>query len=425
MISAGFIPAESSPDADILIINTCGFIRDAKEESIEAIFDALEQQRGDSDKKNMKRFSGSDPAPAMKDFGKKVAVTGCLAQRYPEQITADIPEIDFLYGIPDDRFVERMSRQFCVAAGAAAATREPLSPGQSYAYIKISEGCSNNCSYCAIPLIRGGRAPFRPELILDDARRAAGSGARELVIVAQDTAQYRWGDTGLPGLVEGLARIDGVEWIRLMYCHPDHIDERIIETIAGVEKVVHYVDIPFQHVSERILRSMGRNGSADRYASLVARLRERVPDIRIRSTFMVGYPGETEREFSELIGFLEEARIDRVGAFTYSAEEGTRAWDLGDSVPKRTKKERYGRLMGVQQAISAGKLEAMIGSSVRVLVEERSGERSWTGRTEYDAPEVDGIFYLTGDVAAVNSIVSARVTGSMEHDLVGEVLTTK
>lgn len=423
MISAGFIPAESSPVADILIINTCGFIKDAKEESIEVIFDALEQQRGNAAGVNLKRFG--EGGTAMKDFGKKVVVTGCMTQRYPEQVVAEIPEIDFLYGIPDERFVERMSRRLCVNPGPAAGTREPLTTGLSYAYIKISEGCSNNCSYCAIPLIRGGRAPYRPELILDDARRAADRGARELVIVAQDTALYRSGDTGLRELVEGLSRINGVEWIRLMYCHPDHLDDRIIDILADVEKVVPYVDVPFQHVNERILRSMGRAGSAPVYASLLARLRDRVPNIRIRSTFMVGYPGETDREFSELMSFLEEARIDRAGAFTYSPEEGTRAWDLGDAVPDRTKKERYGRLMGVQQAISSRKLESMIGDTVRVLVEERSGEGSWIGRTEYDAPEVDGIFYLTGDVAAVNSLVTARVTGSMEHDLVGEVLPVK
>jgi len=417
--AAGYLKAESSEDADIIIINTCGFITEAKEESIEVIFDAIEQQRS-AGKKNLKRFYRED-GQAKRDFGRRVVVAGCLSGRYREEILRDIPEIDFLYGLPDGRFVERMSKELDIGTLPPEPLREPLLPGLSYAYIKISDGCSNNCAYCAIPLIRGPHESWPPDLIMGDARREAARGVKELVVVAQDIAAYRWGDTGLRGLAEGMARIEGVEWIRLMYCHPDHLDDGIISIFEDVEKVVPYIDIPFQHVSGPILRSMGRRGDAKTYRTLVAKLRGRVPDIRVRSTFMVGYPGESDDDFEELLSFLREAKLDRVGAFMYSPEEGTRAWELNDPVPAAVKKERYNRLMALQQEVSARKLAAMEGNVVPVIVEERIDEATWAGRSIYDAPEVDGIFYLTAGDVPVNSIVNARVTGATEYDLIGEI----
>ncbi|MBN2080212.1 MAG: 30S ribosomal protein S12 methylthiotransferase RimO [Spirochaetes bacterium] len=405
MLSAGFPPAPSGEEADIIIINTCGFINDAKEESIGVIFDALEECVGHS--------GGA--------FGRKVVVIGCLSGRYRQALLAEIPEIDYLEGIADDGFVERMSRHFGITAEPFRAVRAPLVPGLAYDYVKISEGCSNNCSYCAIPLIRGPRQDYHPDLILADAAAAVARGARELVIVAQDIGAYRHGDIGLPGIVRGLSAIDGVEWIRLMYCHPDHIDEGIMALLEEGGKVVPYVDLPFQHASAAVLASMGRRGSSAAYLDLLGRLRERVRSIRVRSTFMVGYPAEGDDEFEELLAFLREARIDRVGAFIYSPEEGTPAWPMGDPVPARIKKRRYHRLMTLQRAISAASLEAMIGSRVRVLVEERLEDGTWAGRTEYDAPEVDGVFFLTGGDLQVNSIVTARVTGAYEYDLAGVV----
>jgi len=417
--AAGYLKAETSEEADIIIINTCGFITGAKEESIEVIFDAIEQQRS-SGRKNLKRFYRGDGLE-QRDFGRRVAVAGCLSERYREEIRAEIPEIDFLYGLPDGRFIERMSNELDIDALQPVPLREPLLPGLSYAYVKISDGCSNNCAYCAIPLIRGPHEPWPPELVMGDARREAARGVKELVVVAQDIAAYRWRDTGLRELVEGMAGIDGVEWIRLMYCHPDHLDDGIISILEDVRKVVPYIDIPFQHVSGAILRSMGRRGDAGTYSALVTKLRGRVPDIRVRSTFMVGYPGESDGDFEELLRFLGEARLDRVGAFTYSPEEGTRAWELGDPVPEAVKRERYDRLMALQQELSARKLAAMEGTVVPVIVEERIDVATWAGRSIYDAPEVDGIFYLTAGDAAVNSIVNARITGATEYDLIGEI----
>lgn len=405
MLSSGFLPAPSGEEADIIIINTCGFIEDAKEESIALIFDALGERDG--------RPAG--------EFGRKAVVIGCLSQRYRDALLAEIPEIDYLEGIPDDGFVERMSRHFGIAAEPPRNVRAPLVQGLAYDYIKISEGCSNNCSYCAIPLIRGPRRDYHPDLIHADAMAAAARGARELVIVAQDAAAYRHGDIDLPGLVRRLATIDGIDWIRLMYCHPDHVDEGIIALLEEGGRVVPYIDLPFQHASASVLASMGRRGSAPAYLDLLGRLRDRVKGIRVRSTFMVGYPTEGDGDFEELLDFLQKARIDRVGAFIYSPEEGTPAWTSGDPVPFRVKKRRYHRLMSLQRDISAASLEAMIGNRVRVLVEERLEEGTWAGRSEYDAPEVDGVFFLTGEDLRVNSIVTARVTGAFEYDLTGVV----
>jgi len=409
MSAAGFVAAETSEEAGIIIINTCGFIQSAKEESLSVIFDAL----GIRD--------GSVAAPG--GFGRKVAAVGCLTQRYFRDIAADIPELDFVYGIYDDGFVPALCTAFDIAAQIRPIEeRKPLTPGLSYAYIKIADGCSNNCSYCAIPLIRGPHRSFSPEFIIGDAARAVASGAKELVIVAQDIAAYRYKDTGLPELVDMIARIDGVRWIRLLYCHPDHCDGRIIGLLKSNPLVVPYIDLPFQHASARILASMGRKGSRQAYLDLVKRLREEVPGIRIRSTFMVGYPGETDGDFNELISFLKEAELDRVGAFAYSPEEGTPAAGLGETVPAKVKRRRLDRLMALQRRISARKLGEMVDREVDVLVEDRLDDGTFIGRTPYDAPEVDGIFYLTGGGAVVNSIARARVTDSVEYDLFGIVL---
>lgn len=414
MKAAGYRTAEKPEDADILIINTCGFIQPAKEESIAAIFDALEMRsRG--------ACSSGPGDGAGGSFGRKVVVTGCLTQRYFSAVSAEIPEVDFAYGIPDESFVARMSRRLRVAVLASPGPeREPLVPGLAYAYIKIAEGCSNNCSYCAIPIIRGPQRSYPSEMILDEARTAAERGARELVVVAQDISSYQGANTSLYDLVRDMSGINGVEWIRLMYCHPDRVGGMITEVLAGVKKVVPYIDIPFQHASARLLRSMGRTGDAPAYRGLIARLRTQVPDIRIRSTFMVGYPGETDQDVDELDEFLEAARPDRAGVFIYSPEEGTRAYGLGDPVPEQAKRERFCRIMARQREISARNLRSMIGSRVRVLVEERLDESTWICRTEYDAPEVDGVFYLTGAGVPVNTIATARVTDALDYDLIGE-----
>ncbi len=405
MRAVGFRPAESPEDADILIINTCGFIEDAKKESIEAILDAAELKAG-----------------VRPGFGRKLVAAGCLSQRYRRDVASDIPEIDFVYGIIDDGFVPGL----CAAFGVEPATavgghvrKLPLIEGLPYRYIKIAEGCSNNCSYCAIPLIRGPLVSFPPERVLEDAKAAAAGGAMELIIIAQDIASYRHGRTGLAGLVNAVSVLNGVEWIRLLYCHPDHMDRSIIDLIRGNDRIVKYIDIPFQHASRSVLSSMGRKGDVASYLALVEELRSRVEGIRIRSTFMVGYPGESDRDFDELLEFVEKAALDRVGAFIYSPEEGTRAAGTGPRVAPAVARRRHARLMKLQRGISAKSMERLVGRTLRVLVEERIDEHTWAGRTEYDAPEVDGIFYLTGGNVSINSIVKARVTDSTEYDASG------
>ena len=416
LISAGFARAEDSNEADITIINTCGFINTAKEESIEVIFDSL----GGVKKRKLKNFM-ENGGIVKKSFPRRVVAVGCLTQRYMEKMKEEIPELDFICGIADETFTAQVCSMFGITMDPGLRTSRVPIIRQPYSYIKISDGCSNNCSYCAIPLIRGPAASCSPDLVLSDASDAAASGVKELIVIAQDIASYRWGDVGLADLVGKISEIEGPEWIRLMYCHPDHVDEAIIDCIADNEKVLKYIDLPFQHASGRVHRSMGRAGDGAKYLGLVEKLRERVPGIRIRSTFMVGYPEEDEGDFRALMEFLREARLDRVGAFIYSPEEGTRSFGLGDPILAREKRKRYSDLMKLQKSISSRKLEMMIGSDVGVILEERLDDATFAGRSEYDAPEVDGIFYLTASGAGLNSIVRAKVTGSSEYDLYGEM----
>lgn len=399
---AGFSAAESAGNADIIIINTCGFIEEAKKESIDAIFEARELRRDSA-----------------KGFTPKVVVAGCLSQRYENELRAEMPEIDFVYGIIDGMFVPRMCRAFGVRVQKTHLRQLPLADTPPFAYIKISEGCSNNCSYCAIPLIRGCARPFPPKKIFQDVDEALARGVKELIIVAQDIAAYRYDNITLAKLIKKICARSDAPWIRLMYCHPDHVGDDLIELIAEERRICRYLDLPFQHASAKILRSMGRRGSPETYLRLVEKLRSAVPGIHIRSTFMVGYPGETDDDFRVIIDFIKTARLERVGAFLYSPEEGTKSFSMTDSVPRAMKRKRYNRLMQVQKKISEEKLRGMIGTKVEVLIEEQIDKERWIGRSEFDAPEVDGVFFLTAKRAELHSIVKAEVTGAAEYDLLG------
>ncbi len=407
LVSASFSPAEDPETADILIIITCGFITSAKEESIEVLFDAISQQE--------------EREPGRNGFRPAAVAAGCLTERYTDSIKQEMPELDFVYGIPDDRFVSEMCRVLDITCDSPETEKQiPLAGPLPYRYIKIAEGCSNNCSYCAIPMIRGPEVCYQPEQIMRDIRAAADEGVKEIILIAQDTASYRYGNVTLPDLIRAAAEIPEIQWIRTLYCHPDHITDELIDCIASVPKAVKYMDLPFQHASAKILRSMGRTGSREDYAALVKKIRERIPGVRIRSTFMTGYPGETAQDFNELMSFLKEVRLDRVGAFVYSREEGTPAAGFSGRVSARTAEGRYNRLMELQQQISSSALSEMTGRTVNVLVEEQADDRTFVGRTEFDAPEVDGVFYLTSDRCCLNKIVKAVVTGSAEYDLIGE-----
>jgi ribosomal protein S12 methylthiotransferase len=413
MNDAGFRHAESSDDADIILINTCGFINPAKEESIEVIFDAIEGIQ-DNGKRLYNRRN---------KFLRRVVVFGCLSQRYDADLKKDIPEIDFLYGLPDENFVPGICKAFDITTDKIEhASRVPIVDGLSYAYIKIAEGCSNNCSYCAIPLIRGPHNSYPPDLVMADARAAASRGVRELIIIAQDITSYQYEGYDLVKLVNEVSALASIEWVRLLYLHPDHVNDDIITMIKNNEKIVKYIDLPFQHVSAHILRGMGRKGDAGTYLNLIGKLRDALPNIRIRSTFMVGFPGETEDDFRELLEFLKEAKLDKVGAFQYSPEENTPAEAFKGMVQDSVKEKRFEKLMELQKKISRQKLSEMIGNDVRVIVEEQVDDVTYIGRSEYDAPEVDGIFYLTGENIVLNTIVRARIIDAVEYDLIGERL---
>ena len=405
LLSSSFNDADSSDEADIVIKFTCGFITPAKEESIGVIFDAIKQR--------------DEKSPA--GFKPRVVVNSCLSERYFDNLKDEIPEIDFLYGINDADFVNKLAFEFNIVLDSVEVERQvSLSGPLPYRYIKISEGCSNNCSYCAIPLIRGAARSYPPNQIIKSARDAAQDGAIEIILIAQDTAAYKYDSFSLADIINDIAAIEGVKWIRLLYCHPDHISDELIDCVAKSEKVVRYFDIPFQHVNRRILDSMGRAGDAEKYFALVQKIRERIPGVRLRSTFMVGYPGETDAEFQDLLDFLIRAQLDRVGAFVYSPEEGTRAVEMKPQLSKRTADKRYKMLMETQQKISVERLQNMIGETLDVIIEERIDDITYVGRTEFDAPEVDGVFYLTSKVNALNSIVKAKATASTEYDLLGE-----
>ncbi len=408
MHSAGFVRAHEIDDADILFINTCGFIEAAKKESIETIFDALDHK-----------------TQRAKSFKKRLVVFGCLTQRYKHEIIKEIPEIDLVWGLYDSTLLEELARLFDIAlikGTIAQQKRKPLNQNLPYAYIKIAEGCSNFCSYCAIPLIRGKFTAFAPSMILQEAREALNRGVRELIVVAQDTAVYQYENIKIWDLLRMLDNLEGDFWIRLMYCHPDHIDERLIEAMATLPKVVHYIDIPFQHASGKILQSMNRKGDADVYIKRIEKLRKAIPDIAIRSTFMVGFPDEDDNDFKILMDFVKKVKIDRVGVFMYSPEEGTQAFAKGDTVKKAVKKRRYNMLMQVQQEISKQRLQETIGTTVQVLVEEQVDDSNYIGRTQYDAPEIDGIFFLTAHNVRVNDIITARITDTLEYDRIGEMI---
>jgi ribosomal protein S12 methylthiotransferase len=405
LINEGFIPAESEHNASLIIINTCGFISDAKKESIGVILDAIELR--DSNKGRYR--------------DRKVVVTGCLSQRYPDEMKAEMPEIDLLYGKPDALFIQRCAELFDPQQVTVSdmSGRMPLESNRAYEYIKISDGCSNNCSYCAIPIIRGPIVSFSPESILADAQSAQLRGARELVIIAQDIAAYNYKGYHLADLLSDLGSID-VPWIRLLYCHPDHLDDRIVQSIRDIPGIVHYIDLPFQHADRSILSAMNREGDAEKYLSLVSNLRKEIPDIAIRSTFMTGFPGETDEAFNDLLSFVGQAKLDRVGCFAYSPEEGTSSAGF-DDMPAGIKEDRRERLMELQREISREKLEAKIGSRCRVLVEEKIEENEWIGRSEFDAPEVDGVFFLTATGLHLHDMVSAEITDTIDHDLAGVI----
>ncbi|MFA5769023.1 MAG: 30S ribosomal protein S12 methylthiotransferase RimO [Bacteroidales bacterium] len=394
---------------DVLIINTCGFIHDAKKESIDYILEALqEKQRG--------RIGN-------------VMVMGCLSQRYKKELEKEIPETDALFGVND---IPLITAALGVQYDPRMAAQRFLSTPAHYAYLKLSEGCDRGCAYCAIPLIRGKHTSRPKEDLVKEARLLAGQGVRELVLIAQDTSFYGvdlYGKRELATLMEDLCRIDSIEWIRLLYTYPQGFPRDVLRLMGTERKICQYIDIPLQHISDQVLSAMRRNTTKAQTLQLLEDFRKFVPGICVRTTLMVGHPGEGEKEFRELTDFVKEARFERMGAFMYSREEGTYgAKYLKDEVSQKVKKERYARLMELQKGISFAYNQSRVGTRCSVLTdylitEETDNRVTVLGRTQYEAPEVDGQVILENlPEVAPGSFVKARITKADEYDLYAQLI---
>ena len=390
-------------DAKVVVINTCGFIGDAKQESIDMILRAA----------------------AAKQAGKieRLFVVGCLSERYADELRAEIPEVDDYFGA---RTWDGIVRALGASEDPALATERRLTTPKHYAYLKISEGCNWKCGYCAIPLIRGGHVSVPMEELEEEARKLAGQGVRELMVIAQDTTYYGidlYGRRMLAELLRRLCRIDGIEWIRLHYAYPAGFPDEVIEAMASEPKICKYLDIPFQHISDAQLASMHRRHTKAEAMELIGRLRGAIPDLALRTTLLVGYPGETEADFEELLAFVREVRFERLGVFPYSEEEGTwSAENLRDDIPETIKQQRAERVMALQNEISLENNRRRVGRTERVIIDSRQGDW-YVGRTQYDSPEVDQEILIPASERRLlrGHFYDVTVTSAADYDLDGEI----
>jgi ribosomal protein S12 methylthiotransferase len=412
---AGYRMVKSPSDAAVIIVNTCGFIDDAKRESIETILDMS----------------------AYRDGGRLLVVSGCLSQRYGEELARELPEVDVFVGVGDyARLAEILDARLNVparvdwaACGGEPELRKRLGPSHT-AFLKVAEGCDNRCAYCVIPSIRGPYKSRAPGDILRECETLVSEGASEIILVAQDLTNYGADICGKPmlaKLVRDLCGTDGLRWLRLMYCYEDKLTDELIEAIASEEKVCHYIDLPLQHASDRVLSAMRRRSSKASILKSVERLRAAVPDIHIRTTLITGFPGESKADFEELLDFAEAVRFERLGVFAYSREEGTPAAAMKGQVSEAVKLSRRDRLLRLQQRISLEQNIAKIGKTFDVMVEERESDGSFSGRTRYDAPEIDnGVIFSAadsaGDAVSIGDIVRVRIDDAFDYDLTGSVV---
>ncbi|MBR3819961.1 MAG: 30S ribosomal protein S12 methylthiotransferase RimO [Clostridia bacterium] len=410
----GFEIADCYEGVDAVIVNTCGFIDAAKQEAIENILEMAQ----------------------LKEDGlvKKIIVTGCLAQRYKEEILAEIPETDAIIGIGANGNIADIARK--VIEGEKIFEMPPntelplvgerlLTTPEHWAYLKIADGCSNRCTYCAIPSIRGDFRSVEFETLVEEAKALASAGTKELILIAQDTTSYGidlYGKLRLPELLDALCEIDGIEWIRMLYCYPDKITDELIETMARQPKVLHYIDLPLQHADDGMLKAMNRRGDSAHIRSVIAKIREAMPDAVIRTTFIVGFPGEGEAEFENLAEFVNEIEFDRLGCFSFSPQEGTPAFDFENQVEEDIKLRRGEIIMQDQLEIVTVKNHERIGKTYRVIVEDYDGySDSYSGRTYMDAPEIDGVISFTTDKHyEVGEFADVEIIGMNDYDLIGK-----
>lgn len=413
----GYTFTDDEYEADVIVINTCCFINDAKEESINTILEMAQR-----------KVDGKCKA---------LIVTGCLAQRYKQEIIDEIPEVDGILGTSTYDEISRVLSDtlggkehvqcFHELSGFPEQEAERvLTTGGHYAFLKIAEGCDKHCTYCIIPSLRGSYRSVPMERLIKEAESLAEKGVKELILVAQETTLYGmdlYGKKSLPELLRKLCRISGIQWIRVQYCYPEEITEELIQTIKEEEKICSYLDLPIQHASDRILKLMGRRTTKAQLREIVEKLRREIPDIALRTTLISGFPGETQEDHDELVEFVDEMEFERLGVFAYSAEEDTPAAELPDQVPQEVKEERRDEIMELQQEISLAHSQNMIGKTLEVMIEGKvADENAYVGRTYMDGPGVDGmIFVQTGVELMSGDFAKVGVTGAMEYDLIGEL----
>lgn len=431
---AGYRVAQEESEADAIVVNTCCFIHDAKEESVETILEMAEWKK--------------------KGRLKALIVTGCIAQRYQDEIQQEIPEVDAVIGttgyteivpILDEILAEAEASQKEAAVEetkeksfvnccpsidllpASLADKRVVTTGGYTAYLKIAEGCNKRCTYCIIPYIRGHYRSFPMEDLLEEARKLAEGGVKELILIAQETTVYGmdcYGRKALPELLTKLCEIEGIEWIRILYCYPEEITDELIAVMKKEKKICHYLDIPIQHSEDTILKRMGRRTNRAELVSLVEKLRKEIPDIVLRTTLITGFPGETEEEFKNMVDFVDSMEFDRLGVFPYSAEEGTKAAEMDGQITEEVKESRRDEIMALQQEISADKAASRIDDEMSVLIEGYLYEDDiYIGRTYMDAPKVDGNVFVRAEEELISGdIVPVRITGANEYDLMGDVI---
>ena len=414
LTAGGHEITDDETQADAIVINTCCFIKDAKEESVETILEMAEYKK-----------TGSCHA---------LIVTGCMAQRYQKEIIEEVPEVDAVLGttsygdivkaleeaVAGNHFEEFRDIDYL----PDTVSKRVLTTGGHFGYLKIAEGCDKHCTYCIIPKLRGKFRSVPMERLIAQAEDMAEQGVKELILVAQETTVYGkdlYGKKSLHILLKKLCEIRGIRWIRILYCYPEEIYDELIETIRDEKKICHYLDIPIQHASDRILKRMGRRTSKQELIDIVGKLRKEIPDIVLRTTLITGFPGETEEDHEELKEFVDEMEFDRLGVFTYSPEENTPAAEMADQVPEEVKEERRDELMELQQEISYDRGQDRIGQELLVMIEGKvADESAYIGRTYGDAPKVDGyIFVQTGELLMTGDFAKVRVTGALEYDLIG------
>ena len=413
----GYQIVDSEEDADIIVVNTCCFIHDAKEESIQTILEMAEY------KKEGKL--------------KALIVTGCLAQRYQQEIIDEIPEVDAVLGTTSyDHIVEAVEEALAgnghvvledVDALPDVKEKRLVTTGGHYAYMKIDEGCDKHCTYCIIPKLRGNYRSVPMEKLLAEAKDLADQGVKELILVAQETTVYGkdlYGEKSLHKLLRELCKISGIQWIRILYCYPEEIYDELIQTIKEENKVCHYLDLPIQHASDAVLKRMGRRTSKAQLVEIIEKLRKEIPDISLRTTLITGFPGETQEQHEELKDFVDEMEFDRLGVFTYSPEEDTPAATMTEQIPEEVKEDRQAELMELQQEIAFDLAEDMVGREVLVMIEGKvADENAYVGRTYKDAPNVDGLIFINTDEELMSGdFARVRVTGALEYDLIGELI---